>query len=189
MARSDSGKSTAALNLVRSGWAYLSDDTVLLRRSDAHVQAYSFRHDFCLDPEAAEHFPELEGHDWPPSLSDTSKWQVDLEQVYPGQFAPRCTPRAVVLPEIDDAAESRLEPAAPKGVLAQLVNQGAFFLTPDAEVADRHLRVLRQLMAQSRAYRLCAGRDVLDAPEQIDALLRPLVEEPTERAANEPPVS
>jgi hypothetical protein len=175
VAQSDSGKSTATLNLVRQGWRYLSDDTVLLHTEDDRVQAYAFRRHFCVDPDATAHFPELGGHDWPPSLSDAQKWQVDVDRLYPDQFAPVCTPRVLVLPEIVDSPESHVEPVDAKVALAQLVDQGALFLTPSPDVARRHLDVLAQLVNQSRTYQLRAGRDLLRTSRTIHALLAPLL--------------
>lgn len=178
VARSGSGKSTATLNLIREGWTYLSDDTVLLHSEGDPVRAWSFRRNLCVDPDAAGHFPELSGHEWPSSLSDTAKWQVDVDRIYPGQSAATCTPRLVVLPEIVDAPNSRVEPVDAKSVLGQLIDQGAFFLTPDSNVADRHLTILRRLIEQSRIYRLYAGRDALGESRTIHELLVPLLESP-----------
>lgn len=175
VARSESGKSTAALQLVREGWRYLSDDTVLLKPDPSHVQAYSFRRPFCVHPEGAQHFPELCDRQWPPSLSDAEKWQVDLGEVYPGQFTPTCTPQIVVFPEIVDAAQSELEVAETKTALAHLIDQTAFFLTPDPDVASEHLDVLRGLIEQSQVYHLYAGRDVLDESSTLPALLHALL--------------
>lgn len=175
-ARSGSGKSTAALSLVRHGWKYLSDDTVLLRSEDDQIQAYSFRRNFHVDPDVADHFSELDGPEWPSSLNDSSKWHVDMDRIYPGQSAASCTPRLIVLPEIVDTAESSVEPVGTKSVLEQLINQGAFFLTSDPDVADRHLTVLRRLIGQSHTYRLHAGRDALEEPRTAHKLLTPLLE-------------
>lgn len=176
-AKSGSGKSTAALSLVRNGWEYLSDDTVLLRPEGGRITAYSFRRAFCVDPGTTAHFPELADGDWPPALSNPQKWQIHLEEVYPGTSAPSCTPTVIVLPDLVDARESHVEPAATKAVLEQLISEGAFFLAPDSDVADRHLAVLRRLIDQSQAYRLHAGRDVLEAPRTIHTLLVPLLED------------
>lgn len=175
VAQSDSGKSTVTLHLVRQGWHYLSDDTVLLRSVGDRVQAHAFRRHCCVDPDAADLFPALAAYDWPPSLSDTTKWQVDVDRLYPGQRAPTCTPRALVLPTIVDAAASRVEPVAAKVALAQLIDQGALFLTPDPRIASRQLEVFRQLIDQSQAYRLHAGRDLRDDPRAAHALLAPLL--------------
>ena len=172
VARSDSGKSTAALNLMREGWSYLSDDAVLLRRQGSSVRAHSFRSDFCVDPEAVDQFPELAGYAWPPSLSDPTKWRVDPAKLYPGQFVPRCTPQVLVMPEIVDAAESTLEPMDPTVMLGHLANQSGLLLTPEPEIASQHLNLLKQLVNQTASYRFLAGRDQLKDSSSIDRLLK-----------------
>lgn len=176
-AGSGSGKSTAALSLVRNGWTYLSDDTVLLRSEEDQIRAYSFRRDFCVDASIAAHFPELDGLEWPPSLSDPAKWQVDPGRLYPGQSAAACTPRLLVLPQLVDAPESRVEPVGTKPALERLLDQGGFFLAPGSDAADRHLAVLRRLIDQARTYRFYAGRDVLEDPRTVHTLLAPLLED------------
>ena len=176
VAQSDSGKSTATMNLVRQGWSYLSDDTVLLRETGDRVEAHSFRRNFCVDPEATALFPELADQDWPASLSDADKWQVDIDALYPNQYAPIATPRVLILPEIVDAPVSRVEPVDAKETLATLIDQGALFLTPDPSVARQHLEVFRRLIEQTHAYRLHAGRDLLASSDRIHALLAPLLE-------------
>ena len=181
-ASSDSGKSTAALNLVRAGWQHLSDDTVLLRSNDEAIRAFSFRRDFCLDPDATALFPELEGHAWPPSLSDATKWRVDMGAIYPGQFRPSCRPQVLILPQIIDAPASRLEPAEPLETIAELTYQSALFLTPQRPVANQHLDLIRDLVDQCACYRLHAGRDLIDDSKRIHHLLAPLVAEPTATA-------
>lgn len=176
-AHSGSGKSTSALSLVRSGWGYVSDDTVLLRSEDDRVNAYSFRRNFCVEPSTAAHFPELDGPEWPSAPSNASKWEVDLSQIYPGRSTALCTPYLVVLPDLADRSESRVEPVGTKTALEQLLNQGGFFLAPRSDAADQHLTVLRRLLDQSRTYRLHAGRDVLETSHALHDLLAPLLED------------
>jgi hypothetical protein len=176
-AQSGQGKTTITLSLLRHGWTALSDDTVLLRAEDDRVNAHSFRRPLCVDPGAADYFPELNGPEWPPSLSDASKWRVEIDQLYPGQSESVCTPRLLVLPTIADAPTSRVEPIGPKPALEQLLRQGAVFLSSRPEVADRHLTVLRQLVGQTRTYRLQAGRDILSDPRTAHTLLNPLLDD------------
>ncbi|WP_263840164.1 hypothetical protein [Salinibacter sp.] len=173
--RSGQGKTTIALSLLRHGWAALSDDTVLLRATGNGVRAHAFRRPLCVDPGAANCFPELDGPGWPASLSDASKWQVDVDRLYPGQSKSTSTPRLLVLPTIADAPTSRIEPIGAKPALEQLLAQSAFFLSSRPEVADRHLSVLRRLVDQTRTHRLHAGRDVLNEPHTAHALLAPLL--------------
>ncbi len=174
-AESDSGKSTTTLNLVRQGWSYLSDDSVLLRATNGDVRAYSFRTDFCVDPDAADLFPELADTEWPPSLSDSTKWRVDGGAVFPGQFTPACVPRVLIQPSIVDQPTSSLTPADSKAILGTLFRQGALSIVPDRSIADAHLHLLKRLVHQAEAYHLKAGRDALDTPEVLAHLLAPVV--------------
>ncbi|WP_103019779.1 hypothetical protein [Salinibacter altiplanensis] len=178
-ARSGQGKTTVALSLLRNGWAHVSDDTVLLREEEGRAVAHSFRGPVCVGPEAMEHFPELMGPDWPASLSNSAKWAVDAEQISLGPSRPACTPRLLVLPEIDGGPDSHVESIGPKPALDQLLAQGAFFLSPTPRIADRHLTVLRRLVEQTRAYRFRAGHDVLEDPGRVHELLAPLMKEST----------
>ncbi len=178
VARSGSGKSTSALNLVRAGWEHLSDDTVLLRRngSDA-VEALSFRHDFCVKHSMVEQFPELGSKDWPPSLSDPEKWRVNLDELYPGQFRERCIPRVVLMPTIVDEPQSELKEVPAATVLQHLSNQGGALLTPRQKVVQEHFNVLRDLINQVDCYQLLAGRDAIDEPDATAELVSSVLPE------------
>lgn len=170
VAESDSGKSTTALNLVRQGWDFVSDDTVLLR-AGAQVEALCFRRDFCVDPDATELFPELDERVWPPSPSNPDKWRVDIGALYPGRLRAAMMPTLLVLPRIVDRAESRLVPIAPTEALMHLMLQGVLFLTPQARWAQPLMAALGALTQQAATYRLEAGRDALERPERVAALL------------------
>ncbi|WP_263784468.1 hypothetical protein [Salinibacter grassmerensis] len=173
--RSGQGKTTITLSLLRHGWAALSDDTALLRATGNGVRAHAFRRPLCVDPGAANCFLELDGPDWPASLSDASKWQVGIDRLYPGQSESTCTPRLLVLPTIADAPTSRVEPIGPKPALEQLLAQSAFFLSSRPDVAGRHLSVLRRLVDQTHTHRFYAGRDVLEEPRTVHTRLAPLL--------------
>ncbi|NBB87471.1 MAG: hypothetical protein GVY12_14790, partial [Bacteroidetes bacterium] len=160
----------------RAGWQHLSDDTVLLRRlpeavEGDRVEALSFRHDFCVKQEMVAQFPALGAHAWPPSMSDPTKWRVDPEVLYPGQFVPRCRPHLVLLPEIVDASTSRLEPIRSATVLQHLSTQAGALLTPRPHIVKKHLSLLSDLMQQVTCLRFLAGRDALTDPEASVTLI------------------
>ena len=187
VAQSGSGKSTTTLNLVRAGWQHLSDDTVLLRRlpkavEGDRVEALSFRHDFCIKHEMVAQFPALGAHAWPSSMSDPTKWRVDPEVLYPGQFVPRCRPRLVLLPEIVDAPTSRLEPIRAATVLQHLSTQAGALLTPRPHIVQKHLSLLSDLMQQVTCLRFLAGRDALSDPDVSVRLIGGALREAQEAA-------
>jgi hypothetical protein len=185
LAQSDAGKSTAAFQLVRHGWSYVSDDNVLLRQSSSArakdtgrhgvehlVEAVSLRYHFCLDAEAGLYFSELRGHDWPKMVRDEVKWRVDVDQLYPGQRATSCIPRVLVLPTIIDSPQSRLEPVPPAQLLPTLLQQTGFGLAAHLGGGQAQFDRIGQLLRQCNVYRLYAGRDVLHDGEAFERLMR-----------------
>jgi len=176
LAESDSGKSTTAFQLVRHGWSYVSDDSVLLRATEAgEIEAVSLRPHFCLDAAAARHFPELSGHDWPVMVREEVKWRVDTEQLYPGRRIPSCRPAAVVVPSISGAPTSALSSAPPTDILPILLQQSGFVATTGQDRLSVHFQLLGGLLKQCTTHRLDSGRDLLDDGPAADRLLRPLL--------------
>jgi hypothetical protein len=104
--RSDTGKSTTTINLVRHGWNYASDDSVVLFSGDDAVGALSMRRDFCIDVSALESYPEMTGRPWPPAPNDADKLRIDLQQVFSGRFVQRVTPTLLVFPFFNRATRN-----------------------------------------------------------------------------------
>ncbi len=170
-ADSDSGKSTSALALLRRGWGHVTDDALLLNEDQDGVVAFTFRRDLCIDPDAAEHFPELGGRTWPSSLSDPAKWRVDIEALYPGLHVPSCRPTVVLFPTVRAARRSRLVPVSSMAAFRRLMVHTAPMDMPDPTGLRHHVHVLGRLVAQTDAYELEAGADVFDDPAAFDAVL------------------
>ena len=173
VADSDHGKSTLAYGLVRAGWSTLSDDTVLIDAGGEGIEVAPFRRHFGLDVVAAEVFPELAGGSHG-RFAGEDKWLVDVGGRFPDRVAERSTPRVLVLPEIADADESRVEPATAAEAHYALVRQSTL-PTWDADAARGHLDALARLVAQTRPYRFFGGRDVLRHPARASELLLPLL--------------
>jgi hypothetical protein len=173
VAQSDSGKSTATLQLLRRGWSYVTDDVVLLsaNHEDRPVTAWSFRRELSVDNDAAATFPELGGVDWPTMLYDSNKWRIDPERLYPGRYQPSMRPRLLLFPDIVDAAASTLVPMPASEALRRLTVQSGLLAAPDATLARRHLDLFTRLLRQCAVYHLQAGRDVLVAPARFEQLL------------------
>ena len=90
VAASDGGKSTLAFSLVRQGWSYLSDDSLLLSRQSDGVAAHALRRDFCLDAEAVRYFPDIAAHWEPCPLTDGAKQRLDMSTCYAAQRLAAC---------------------------------------------------------------------------------------------------
>src|SRR5690554_3384989 len=96
-AASGAGKSTLACNLLRSGWGFLSDDTVLLHPTPQGVAAYAFRVHAALEEDSHTIFPELVPHWQRPTEQEPKQW-VPVSTLYPDQTADVCIPRVLVFP-------------------------------------------------------------------------------------------
>lgn len=179
---SGAGKSTLAYSLVREGWAYLSDDSVLLRPGPAGVEALPFRRKFGLEPEAAEAaFPELASA-WGPRLTGTDKRSLAVSKLRPAQAATRCLPRVLIFPEIADRPESELRPVGKAEAMHATTGQSAL-VTLGPDWAPRHLSVLVRLIGHTQHFRLLAGRDLRNDPAHVAGLIGPLLHRSDAHAA------
>jgi hypothetical protein len=167
---SGSGKTTLTCALTRCGWKYLSDDSVLLKRSSLGVEALAFGRLFHCAPAMFRHFPELaRGAHAPVS----EKHLVDIGPVYPGRFRDRSRIHAVLFPEIIDAPSSCLIALDTKSTLVRLIGEGAGLLN-NRDSMTAQLNVLGDLASSVRGFRLLHGEDVHRDPARISALLKRL---------------
>ena len=180
--RSGSGKSTLAIDLLRQGWTYLSDDTVLLRMENDHVKALAFRRDFYVelgDGSASQLNLQL-GETIPDALGQL-KQRVDMERTFPGQHIRECVPRVLVFPRIVPSANSVLALLRHPEALKSLLEQSGPLLF-DRDTMSRHLAVLTRLSRQAACYELRAGRDLHRGSEKLVHLLpEPLTDHGADR--------
>ncbi len=166
VADSDCGKSTLAFSLVRQGWSYLSDDSLLLYQQGDRIEARALRRDLCLDPEAAAYFPEIVPHWAPCPLADDIKQRLDMGVYYPKQMVATCIPHMIIFPEIVPDAGSRLIAVGKTEAFSRLLGQSLCVLfEPDR--MPYHVEIISRLVQQARSYRLRAGRDLVRDPALV----------------------
>ena len=138
---SGSGKSTLALQLVQSGWSYLSDDELLLSLRDGAVEARGFRSFFAIS-EAGAQFKRC----FEPLGSKR------VEQAY-----------ADVLLFISRNGESRsqLSKLTQAQTMMRLIT-ACPWATYDRSIAGANLELLSALARQANGFDLSAGRDLLE---------------------------
>lgn len=138
---SGSGKSTLALQLVQSGWSYLSDDELLLSLRDGAVEARGFRSFFAIS-EAGAQFKRC----FEPLGSKR------VEQAY-----------ADVLLFISRNGESRsqLSKLTQAETMTRLIT-ACPWATYDRSIAGANLELLSALARQANGFDLSAGRDLLE---------------------------
>ncbi len=183
---SGSGKTTLTCALARSGWQYLSDDAVLLRRrGPAGVEALAFGRPFHCTPSLFHYFPELTHGAEHPALrarrpATHGKHLVDVGPVYVGQARSGFRPQVILFPEISSAPTSRLIPLERTTTLLRLLGEGAGFLGNRDYMATQ-MELLGDLARSARGFRLLHGADVHTNPSRVSELLR--------RIASESPIS
>lgn len=160
---SGAGKTTLTLALGAAGFALLSDDMVFLS-GDGALTARAFPDEVDVTDDTLGMFPELserayERPGWP-------KKQLPIDAV--GPVAMSCRPALLVLAQLGRERTSRLEPI---GADAALVELSPNVLLTEAGSSQRHLAALGELVRSTRCYALELGRDVLELPERLRALL------------------
>lgn len=159
---SGSGKSTAALAMVANGWAYVSDDALLLV-DEKPVRARSFRQAFNVNPDLADHFPPIRNH-FKGDLGEDGKRFLDASRAYPGRFRDECVLSRIAFTQLSSDDKTSLCEVKPAEALTRLIQQSPS-LAFRRRHARRHLDVLRGLVQQTRSFLLTAGQDARENPD------------------------
>ena len=141
---SGSGKSTLTMQLVASGWSYLSDDELLLSLEEGVVEARGFRSFFAV----SEAGTKLK-HCFEPEVVFGSKRTA---QVYP---------RSLIFTHLNDESQSELRNLTQAETMTRLI-RACPWATYDKSIAGANLELLSALARQAHGYNLSAGRDLLD---------------------------
>jgi len=168
--KSGSGKSTSALACLSAGFGFLSEDYVGLQRlHDGSFVGHSLYNSVFLSRDHLARFPALipyvmEG------MPHEQKSAVVLSQVFPERLERVVPIRALVLPRIVDATESKVRPAT-KGETLLLLGPSSLLQIPNRRLGVRGFDKLAQLVEQVPAYWLDLGRDLDSIPRCVEELL------------------
>ena len=155
---SGSGKSTLTYQLAKAGWAYLSDDEVLLSINDGAVEARGFRSFFAMKEAAGA----------------ALKHVFEPAGVFTSTRASRVTPRWALFSAINGERETELRELSQTETMARLI-RACPWATYDAAIAGANLELLSRLARQVTAFDLAAGSDLLEpgrAAELFTSYLR-----------------
>lgn len=170
------GKSTLAIQLIREGWGYLSDDAVLLRLQSEGVEALAFRKPFSINADSAEANADLPlGGEDVSNSSVKKKRRVDIQEAYPEQYVSGCVPQMVVFPRIISEGRSSLHPISRLSALGRLLSQSGPQLF-DKGTMPHHLELLKRLVAQCHIFELRAGLDLCREPGTFARLVSQAME-------------
>lgn len=151
---SGSGKSTMALQLVLSGWSYLSDDELLLSLDEGMVEARGFRKFFAVNT----------GRE-----NETLKHCFEPEAEFGSKRILKALPGVVLFSSLSGEAKSQLSRLTQAEAMMRLI-RACPWATYDTSIASANLEVLSALARQARAFDLVAGNDLLE-PDRAAQLL------------------
>jgi hypothetical protein len=153
---SGTGKSTLAITLLRSGFGYLSEDMVFLRRRLDGLEVVGFPEDVDVSDQTISFFPELDFLKGYPKASGWPKRQVLADEVYQAELVRAARPRVIVIPQIAHRETSAVRPIDADDALLEIVSN---VLLTEGRACQRHLDILTELVRQTPCYRLETGRD------------------------------
>ena len=159
------GKSTTTYALVKSGFAYMSDDAVFVRKDDNDLEIFSFPEKIKLDAKSCSFFPELSDH-----VVSKGKAEIALEDTGIESVCVSGKPRAFVLLEIGNSEKGKITAISKSEALLGLIRQSISMTSPDG--IGKHLDILKQLCETARNYRLTLGKDMSEVPGLIEGILR-----------------
>ncbi len=170
-AASNSGKSTLAAGLVRSGLGYVTDEAVAVDLATGAVEPYP--KPLSLDPGSWPLFAAFQPHvDGSPEPFFVNEWHVDPTALHPDALRPRSpddlVPHVtlVAFPTYVEGATTAFEPLS-RGEGLLLLLQNSFNL---AATLGPGLAALVQIAASARVVRLTVG-DLEDAVDLIRTTL------------------
>jgi hypothetical protein len=152
---SGAGKTTFVLACLRAGWAHLGDDTVLLRRLEDRVVAFSFPRPFLCTPRTLESFSLVGG------AAHAGKSAVDPGERPLASFEPS----ALLFPVVSSQGETTASPVSQAEALGELIAAAPLVAVADAPGRAENLSLLREL-AHAPALRIALGADLLAKPAE-----------------------
>jgi hypothetical protein len=165
---SGAGKTTAAVALIESGFAWLGDDAQLLaQRGDNGLAVLAFPRPFHIGPATLAAFPRL-GPLTTPSAGHGDKCTLDPRRAFPDRARKGLDMPALVLhPRVDPAADLALAPLPPAEALGLLIAASASLVVEGMPGRDQHLALCKRLASGARHVELVMGPALLKAPSRL----------------------
>lgn len=165
-----SGKSTLSIGLIRAGWAYLTDDALLMRETGESVEIVGLRKAFYIDDCNAPRYADLSPGPVVRDHAGGLRRQLSLHQSHPGRYVPRARADILLFPRIVPESSSALRPLHGASALSKLLAESGGQLF-DRSMIGGQLHMLKRLLDQTRSFELLSGQDLYRDPGQLAALL------------------
>lgn len=168
------GKSTMTLGLVKQGWKYQSDDSLLLRTNGPAVETLSWRTKLFLRPDSMDIFPEFKPFLLISRIIGDRKQYLDMESLFPSQILRTSQPRVLFFPRITDDPTSVVSPMPKSEAFYHLIRQSNPVFV-NRMMITRQLVLLSILIKQTSHYYVRLGKDSKACPGRISPLLREII--------------
>ena len=150
---SGSGKSTLTFQLATAGWAYLSDDEVLLSLNGSEVEARGFRSFFAMREVATAGLRNV----------------FEPAGVFSSERVSQVVPRWLLFTAISGEEKTRITELGQADAMIRLI-RACPWATYDTTVAGANIALLSRLARQAKAFDLAAGTDLLAPGRAADLL-------------------
>jgi len=162
---SASGKTTFAVSLIKLGWRWLTDDTILLRNEDGEVRLLPFLTEFHIPPGLSERVEELNFlADTNPYCLHNEKRAVWGEEIYgDSRITSMNPPDVIFFSKIVDNPVSEIRKIETLEAVNEIIRNSPYVLFSKPP-AKAHLEALKAIVQGARCYRLFAGADIYNNP-------------------------
>lgn len=154
-----SGKTTLTLGLSFKGYKLCSDDAVFMKQRNNRLTAVGFKKDIHVTKETILH----SGH----SLKGVHQPEPPFKKaaIPYGNFKTidAVTPNIILFLELGDTRKTAITPLSRTQAMSLLIPQSLMVFFNKAH-ADSHMRTLKLLIHQTKAYSCLCGRDLLKDP-------------------------
>jgi hypothetical protein len=157
---SGGGKSTLTYALARSGFSYLSDDGVFLRKNSGGLEIFSFPEKIKLDSRSCSFFEELAHLGGRPG-----KREIPLRDTRICRFSQRARPVALIFPVRSKNPTSEIRRIAGHDALVRLLGQSIPVLR--SMDVQAQLDALTELVEVCGCFELNAACDFDDVPNLV----------------------
>ena len=163
---SGSGKTSLTLSLIKSGFRYLSDDTVFMRLLPGQdVEVLGFARDFHVPVDLFDQEQWKEMQSLPDYSSRLPKKKVPPDVLFPGQRIDRLiNPAILIFPRLGQ--DEKLERLSMAEALNELLPQSVSVMFNPA-TASPHLEALKRVLQHGKGFLLTSPPEMKGNPERV----------------------
>lgn len=167
--KSNCGKSTLSLRLLKRGYKFLGDDTIFVKQSGEEVEMLFFPEEVNICEEAVDLFSPL----MHTQSNVEDRWQpkasVNLNEIGANSIVESSRAEFLIFPVIAEDGKTSYEPVNPRDALAELVLYAFLFMDP--QTSKENFAVLASLVQSVKSYRLYMGLDGDDIAAAVDEII------------------